>query len=122
MGVKHCLHCDRDLPDEAYYVSKGHLSHYCRECTKEIHMIRYHRKRRGEEPPPLYTADELLCRPIEHVLEVFTYRQLSELWGVSEPEVQRIMSRPWELNFRTGEPNLSYEYRRKARERVESTL
>jgi hypothetical protein len=54
------------------------------------------------------------------VLEVFSYERLAQIWGVSEPEVRKIMHDPWRVNAKTGEPRLKWEYRDKAWKALEA--
>ena len=113
-----CSHCGRnDLVESDFYCDKnGRFSTYCKRCTRELQRKRVHGQKIGVRA---YSKEELSSRPIEHVLEVFTKKQLAEIWGVSIPEVERIMADPWRVRERTGEPQLRYEYRVKTRRALE---
>lgn len=114
-----CTHCGRtDLTECDFYRDRnGRLSSYCRDCSRELARDRHRGKKQGLSA---YTKEELLSRPIEHVLEVFSYERLAQIWGVSEPEVRKIMHDPWRVNAKTGEPRLKWEYRDKAWKALEA--
>jgi len=54
----------------------------------------------GHHPPRLYDLigpDELLCRPIEHVLEALSCRQLAQALGVTPARALAFREAPWQF-------------------------
>jgi hypothetical protein len=51
----------------------------------------------------LYGPEELLFRPIEHILEALNKDQLAEIWGVNKGTATNMKMRPWEYKGTTME-------------------
>lgn len=103
--MKTCVSCGRTLPREAfapYYKDRPELRcPRCRECVNTQHR-EWQRRRRAEQPKKArerrpYPLDEALCRPIEHIIEELTVRDLCRLLDIGRSTASLLRNRPWEF-------------------------
>ena len=138
--LKKCGKCKKIKPLTEFHKnakSKDGRHGDCKECRatywKRIYIPkprgvskREHEKHCRSLVP--YDKEELLSRPIEHVLEVFDSKTLGQVWGISSDEAWKIKKEPW-LNRldskhdpKCGEPKLTMEHRVKLRKYIEENM
>lgn len=95
MNLKHCLMCHKDLPLVEFHrnsQARDGFHPFCKKCRSN----KYYKNGPVKKIFP-YSKEELLSRPIEHMLEVVSNKQLAKIWGVCENEAGEIRTHPWYL-------------------------
>jgi hypothetical protein len=100
--MKVCPSCHEGLPLEAFYRDRktptGFAS-YCKQC-KNAHERARQAAKKAEHASrgPLYTNEELAVRASlglwEHVLEMFTCKELAKIWGCSNDRAWNAKTEP----------------------------
>lgn len=142
MDFKYCSQCKQKLPISKFHKdskTKDGLHGLCKQCranyfkrnyvsrSKGVDKAEHMKKCRAKYITP-YSKDELLSRPIEHMLEVFSNKQLAKIWGVCENEASTIRSNPWYYREDwkhdpcAGEPMLNWLKRKQLMEFIELNI
>jgi len=108
---KYCPMCKQNLPRTEFHKNSrtnDGLHGFCKKCRSN----KYYKNGPVKKITP-YSKEELLSRPIEHMLEIFTNKQLAKIWGVCENEASDIRCSPWitrddwKHDLFAGEPKLN---------------
>jgi hypothetical protein len=89
-----CTKCRRRKPVAAFPKDSGKrdgLNSHCKSCRAQVD----HDRREGLKTTPRLTPEDLRCRPIEHILEALTVKQLAAAWQVSKDTASIMRTRPW---------------------------
>ena len=121
--MKLCSSCHEALPPEAFHRNRKKwdgLACYCKACAAVRKAAA--KAAKVAETRPLYTNEELAVRASlglwEHVLEMFTCRQLAQIWGCGHDQAWRAKTKPNET-YMQGTAYFSEDMKRRLRDYLE---